>query len=455
MKPMGLRNRLTIVLALGTALSLVALTGGFNVLLRSSLDADADRLLRSAAGSGFETVQVRPNGTLHLLEPPRSEEGGSRIWVYSGTRALERPREPAPVQALADGLARSDGVLAESAEFDLRLLSLAANDEGGSQVGTIVAAVSLEPYERTAKRALVASLVFAGLVFFGVVAVGRLLLARALRPVSRMTREATDWSEHDLDHRFGVGEPHDELTGLASAFDSMLDRLASSLRHEQRLSAEISHELRTPLAAILAETELALDDRATAATQLAALERIRERSGQLETILETLLAAARAESGTMPWSCDAAAVVARTVSELEGMALQSGVRLAVAAAPGQALADVDPELLARMLAPLIENACGYGSSNVTVAIEPRGQRLEISVTDDGPGLIAGEHERIFEPGVRGSAASAGTAGTGAGLGLALVRRLAKASGGDARAESGPEGRGARFVLTLPASGHPR
>ena len=59
-------------------------------------------------------------------------------------------------------------------------------------------------------------------------------------------------------HRFNVGEPYDELTQLAATFDDMLARLASSLRHEQLLSAELSHELRTPLAAIATEAELAL-----------------------------------------------------------------------------------------------------------------------------------------------------------------------------------------------------
>ena len=73
-----------------------------------------------------------------------------------------------------------------------------------------------------------------------------------------MTRQAAAWSEHDLDHRFALGEPHDELTELAATLDGLLDRLAASLRREQRFSAELSHELRTPLARVIAESELAL-----------------------------------------------------------------------------------------------------------------------------------------------------------------------------------------------------
>ena len=73
-----------------------------------------------------------------------------------------------------------------------------------------------------------------------------------------MTRQAAAWSEHDLDRRFALGEPHDELGELAATLDGLLDRLAASLRREQLFLAELSHELRTPLARVMAESELAL-----------------------------------------------------------------------------------------------------------------------------------------------------------------------------------------------------
>ena len=65
-----------------------------------------------------------------------------------------------------------------------------------------------------------------------------------------MTEDAASWSEHDLDRRFDLGEPYDELTRLAATLDGLLERIAASLRHEQRFTAELSHELRTPLARI-------------------------------------------------------------------------------------------------------------------------------------------------------------------------------------------------------------
>ena len=128
-----------------------------------------------------------------------------------------------------------------------------------------------------------------------------------------MTAEAADWSEHDLDHRFNVGEPHDELTQLAATFDSMLARLASSLRHEQLLSAELSHELRTPLAAIVTEAELALRRERGDDEYREALREIESRASQMQSTLETLMAAARAESLRGPGDC--ARVVGRRAGD--------------------------------------------------------------------------------------------------------------------------------------------
>ena len=110
--------------------------------------------------------------------------------------------------------------------------------------------MSLDPYEETATTALVGSVLLAVLLLGAVTLMTRWILGRALLPVSRMTEDAAAWSDHDLDRRFDLGEPYDELTRLAATLDALLERLAASIRHEQRFAAELSHELRTPLARI-------------------------------------------------------------------------------------------------------------------------------------------------------------------------------------------------------------
>ena len=124
------------------------------------------------------------------------------------------------------------------------------------------------------------------------------MLGRALLPVSRMTEDAAAWSEHDLDRRFDLGEPYDELTRLAATLDACSTGIAASVRHEQRFTAELSHELRTPLARISGEAELALRRRAHARTSTArALEAIERSADQMTRTVETLVAAARQEAG--------------------------------------------------------------------------------------------------------------------------------------------------------------
>jgi signal transduction histidine kinase len=111
-------------------------------------------------------------------------------------------------------------------------------------------------------------------------------------------------------------------------------------------------------------------------------------------------------------------------------------------------AGVDEDVVERILQPVVENACRYGRTRVEVEVGRDDGQVVVQVRDDGPGLAPDELERVFEPGVRGSAADGG-ADPGAGLGLALSRRLARASGGEVGALA--DARGGRFTVRLPAA----
>jgi signal transduction histidine kinase len=317
---------------------------------------------------------------------------------------------------------------------------------GGRRVGTVVTGLSLEPYERTASRALVASLAFAAAAFLLIVVATRWAISRSLRPVAMMTAEAETWSERDLDHSFNAGEPTDELTRLAATFDSMFARLATSLRREQRFSAEISHELRTPLTAIVAESELALARHREPDEYRRALQTIADRARQLQRALDTLVSAARAETSPQRGTADAEHVAANAVDACSALAAERGLAVAVAPTTEPVRAGVDGDAAERILLPLVENACTYAHSRVDVSVHEEDSAVEFIVRDDGPGVAPEERERIFEPGARGSAARNEPHG-GAGLGLALARRLARAVDGDVDYRNGSVG--ATFVASLP------
>jgi two-component system OmpR family sensor kinase len=445
-RPAGLRNRLLAVVLLATVLALIATTAGFNVLLASRLDATADDLLRTQVNTERAEVMI-VRGRLTVPDFPRAGAViDEPVWIFAGKRAIERPRTLLALDrqafALAGGPRRTRDVPSRAA----RMLAVPVRDRG-RQVGTIVAAVSMTPYRRARETALVISLGVAVTLLLLVLVATRWVLAAGLRPVARMTAQAAEWSENDLDRRFDLGPPHDELTQLAATLDALLGRLAAGLRHEQRFSAELSHELRTPLSRMRAQAQLALADDLTD-EQREAWAAVLRSSSEMADTLDALLAGARADARPHAGIADAGHAAEAVAERFRPLAAERGVSLAVRDGRGPLRAGVDPELLERLLQPLVDNACRYAESEVTIAVRRETGRIVYEITDDGPGVREDERERIFEPAVRGSAGTALRDGTG--LGLALARRLARAAGGSVEALERPEGGGCFAVRVPPA-----
>jgi signal transduction histidine kinase len=191
------------------------------------------------------------------------------------------------------------------------------------------------------------------------------------------------------------------------------------------LTAEISHELRTPLAAISAEAELALRKPRQNVDYRDAIRSIQRRATQLGEVLEALLLAARGDAGSET-ATDANVIARRAIDQLAGNGY--GVHFVLRPAPDQPVVAVGATTGAQILSPLIENAGRYGRETAEVRVASRGEDVTFSISDDGPGIQEQEVAHVFEPGRRGSAADGES--QGAGLGLALSRRLARAVGGD-------------------------
>jgi two-component system OmpR family sensor kinase len=439
----GLRSRLLVVVVAGSALTLAVLTAGFNLVLRDRLDHDASNLLRARSEARLTTLGV-VRGRIAEREAPDDAAADSQTWIYQGRRAIERPRSSTANQRAADALASAPQGFRDVPATDARLYGVPVVDRG-RRLGTLVEAISLAPYEGSARTALIASLVFAVAALVAVALAANWAIRGALRPVARMTRAAADWGEHDLDRRFALGEPHDELTRLASTFDHLLDRLAASLRREQRFSAELSHELRTPLANLAAEAELALRRERSPDDYRESLLAVRHSAEQMSRTLEALIGAARAESGASRGTSDAEQAARRAIAASAGRP-GDGIAVEVAPPPRPLRVGADPEIVERMLVPLIENGRRHARSAVSVAVQAgNGAGASFVVADDGPGVRPEDRERIFEPGV---SLAAPEDHAGAGLGLALARRLARAAGGDV--EALPSDRGARFRVRLPS-----
>jgi two-component system OmpR family sensor kinase len=444
---LDLRGRVTLATAGVLALGLLGLTLGTLLFLNHQLDRDASTILRERADAQLAKVAARGNGV--VLRPsadvePLDQQG----WVYVDGRALRRPSAPARVQRAADSLANVPRTREVAIGEDVLLLGEPAYAAGGRRrIATVVVSISLEPYEHTRHLVLVAmALLDVCILAFGVL-LARRAVGRALQPVANMTRQAAEWSERDLDRRFDLGAPRDELTGLSATLDRLLARIATSLRHEQRFSAEMAHELRTPLSGLRGEAELALRAKGTPDDVREALEQIVRGADRMQAVIETLLTAARGGNEHTIGASDARAAAAEAIEAMRPLAQRAGVELTLAEATAEdelPRVGAEPRLVVQALAPLLDNALRHARGRVTVTVTHAHGEVVVRVEDDGAGIAPDDVERIFEPG----ASSAG----GAGLGLPLARRLARSCGGDVTAVAAQDAAtaGGRVVLHLPA-----
>jgi signal transduction histidine kinase len=447
-RPPSLRGRLTLLALLTTACWMLLVTVGFNLFLSARLRTDANSLLRTRAAAVSATVQTDSAGTLMVREPRDDNALDTDTWIYQGMRAVERPRAPDAVQRLADLLAGVGERFSQlNAPAGIRFYALPIL-QGRDQVGTTVVAVATDPYRRTARLVLIGSIGLTLLILAGVQVVTSTVIGRALGPVAQMSAQAAKWSEHEIGHRFGTAKRPTELAALAANLDELLDRLATVLRHERQLSAELSHELRTPLARIGAEAELLLSRPRSAAELRTGHTAIAAGVAQMREILETLLSTARVGVIESPGRCDVTDLAGRLADRMR-TAFPGGLLVHVRPGCARCVAGVSEHIVERIFTPILDNARRYAKSEVTIAVDTvdgaGGRRgVRISIIDDGPGVPDAMTEALFEPGRRGDPEDGHD---GAGLGLALARRLARAAGGDViLAEPGP---GATFDVLLP------
>lgn len=437
--PLAIRTRLLVVVSFVVLVSLVLATGAFSLLLRRSLEHDATALARARAAATLATIDAR-GPTLKLRETPDDAAVDSWAWVVdSNGRVLEQPnRASSQTTAAVVALAASS----ERGSTDSDGLRVAAEPivADGRHVGVVVAGVTLAPYERTIRIALIGSILLGVVLLAVVILASRWILARALAPVSRMTHFADEWVVEGSAQRFAPGEPHDELSELAATLDRLLDRVQASFRREQRFGAELAHELRTPLSRILAEVELAGSRERDAATYRAALSSIDASARQVERTIDTLIAAARHEATPegARGSCDVAGVLRRLVETADARA---GVAVEVLDATSPCVVAAERDLVERIVAPILENGLRNARSRVELTAAREQAQVVISVTDDGEGIDPIELEHLFEPGIRGRRSA------GAGLGLSLARRLARSADGDVTFDD--QAMETRFCIRLP------
>jgi signal transduction histidine kinase len=301
----------------------------------------------------------------------------------------------------------------------------------------------------TLHELLVASSIGLGVIAVVGVIMAWILAGRTLRPLQRITATARRLSQETLHQRIALAGPDDELKELADTFDDMLSRLEGAFASQQRFIANISHELRTPLAVQRTLIEVALADRgATRAELRTVLGQLHEAAEEQQRLIESLLVLAVSERGldaTRPLSMRE--VIGEAVGSAAGEAAAKGVRVSQTISDAVVLGS-EP-LLVRMLANLVENGIRHNRTGgwVDVRLDVLERSVRVVVTNSGPVVAADQISGVFEPFQRLGRDRVASAGVG--LGLSIVRAVARAHGGSVAAEPLPEG-GLEVVISLPA-----
>jgi two-component system heavy metal sensor histidine kinase CusS len=243
-----------------------------------------------------------------------------------------------------------------------------------------------------------------------------------------------------------------ELRSLAGDLNHMIDRLASLVAAGRRFVSHAAHELRSPLAALRGELELALRHPRPAESYRAAIAEALDDTNRLVVLAEDLLALARLEV-TGAVATPASLRLREVVGEALRASCASNPEFAEVMVRGVEPDEI-PELslrgrgadLARMLRNLLDNAIAHSptGSEVRVSYAVEAAQVRVVISDDGPGVPAALRERIFEPFFRGDAERERS---GAGLGLAIAREIARAHGGDIELDAAHTG-GARFIARI-------
>jgi two-component system, OmpR family, sensor histidine kinase RstB len=264
------------------------------------------------------------------------------------------------------------------------------------------------------------------------VAIGAYPLARRLtRRLERLRVGVEGLGAGDLGARVRV-EGRDEVAALATSFNRAADRIEALVGAQRTLLASASHELRSPLARIRVALELMGAERPDLR------DRVSTDIAELDELIGELLLASRLQT--------VAQLDRSEEVDLLGLVAEEAARSPAEVTGEPVTVRGDRRLLRRLVRNLLENAARHGEPPVEASVHREGARVRLRVCDRGQGVPEDEREKIFAPFYRPS--SRPPAESGSGLGLALVRQIARRHGGEARCLA-REGGGSCFEVDLP------
>ena len=323
--------------------------------------------------------------------------------------------------------------------------------QNGKPIAVAHVAERLDIIDREVARAQTILTLAAIAATLGVVIASIFISAGAIDPIKRLTAAMEQIGSQHLDRRLRWRRS-DELGKLAATFDAMLDRLQEAFARERQFISDASHELKTPLTVINSNAQLIMrwGDR-DPTIRAESLEAIADESRRLAEMVNGMLTLAKADSGDQipkePLALEA--LVVDVVAHSHERARQKGVELRAEFQGDRSLVMGDRPLLRQLVSNLVDNAIKFTErGEIVVAVVRGAGTIHIEVRDTGIGIAAEHAERLFDRFFRGDT-SHSRAIEGMGLGLAIVRSIARVHGGTVTARSRAEG-GTIFDVELPA-----
>ncbi len=313
-------------------------------------------------------------------------------------------------------------------------------------------ATSLEQVEQLIGRYQQLLLIGLPLLFAASIVVGLLLSNVALAPVRAMQRSAQRISATNLTERLPVPAGNDEIAALARLLNALFSRLEAAFEQVKRFTADASHELKTPLSLIRLHAERLHKSPRLDETDRVLVDGQLEEINRLNKLVDSLLLLARADAGSLPLDLrrhDVRRFVVEFGEDAAALAEDRGLTFSITR-NDEGSSVFDAVMLRQVLLNLLANAVRHTPGGRTISIESSCERAAwtVAMLDDGPGIPAGQIERIFGRFVRGPDADLRMQ-DGAGLGLAIARSIVEAHGGSITAANRESG-GLRVTVHLPA-----
>lgn len=434
----SIRTRVAVTLG---AIAL-ALFGGVGALLYVTLDHELRRAERGDIDSKTDIVrhfvgELRSPADLdqlrHHLDDALIGHRELQVWLIGNDATLLYGRGPMPEVSATNGadvsIERDNGLRLIGRRFKLPPTTMLAGADA-------VVAVDIRPRQQLLASFGVTLLAVCAFAFATTVGLSTWTIRRGLLPVQRLSSQAAEIGPETLSRRVPVAELDEELRSLALAFNDLLDRLEYAYRQVEAFNSHVAHELRTPLANLISGTHVLLTGERSARELRDHLVTNLEDLDQLNRIVQDMLFLARADRGESARDLRAVSLAqeaARVAEYFEAALEERHVCLRI---EGDAQAHVSVSLIRRALVNLVANALRFTAPQQTISVDirERGERVDVIVRNPGAPIAPDDLPHLFERFFR-SAQSAAEDGESHGLGLAIVRAIARMHGGETFARS--------------------